>query len=192
MKATLLRSLGLFVLIYVLLSLPLPALRTGYCALFRDAAEYIYGGDRGQRSLTYAPSSTDPYETQVTIANRSLLDTSGGGPVWNVDIDTMALGWQPTALLTALILATPIPFRRRLRSLALGLFFEQALIAGAFGYFIWVESSAVSLVSFTPFWNNVARGFATLLKDQIGFGVPIVIWILATFRRSDFAVLSGK
>jgi hypothetical protein len=189
---TLLRSLGVFVLIYSLSFLPLPGISAGYCTLFRHVAEVIFGGDRGPRNLAYSSTPDSPYDTRIVIANRASMDAWGGGPVWNVDLDTMAMGWNPTAFLLALTIATPIAFLRRLQSLALGLAIMQALILGALGYFIWIESAGVGLVSLTPFWNHLTQGFATAPKEQIGFAIPIFVWILTTFTRSDFALLSAS
>jgi len=47
----------------------------------------------------------------MTLGNRALVDNSGKGLAEIVDLDTRSIGWMPTALTMALILATPVPWR---------------------------------------------------------------------------------
>ena len=126
--------------------------------------------------------------TRIVIVNRGLMRPRGGGPVWNLDLDTIAFGLKPTALLVALTMATPVSFRRRMGALLVGLIAEQAVILGLLGYFIWVESAGVSLITFTPLGKEITGNIADELRRQMGFVPPIIIWILVTFNRDDVSL----
>jgi hypothetical protein len=176
-----------FVLFYILLSLPWPGWNEAYCAFFRGISGWFYAGDSGQRNVSFEPLQTPehPFYTRVVIVNRSLMSAGGGGPIWNLDLDTIGMGWEPTALLIALTMATPISRKRRCWALFFGLLAEQTFILLSLGYFIWIESAGVSLVILSPFWKEIAESFANLLREQIALAAPILIWALVTFRRAD-------
>jgi hypothetical protein len=184
-------SLGYFVLLYTFLTLPWPGWNEAYSTFFRGVSAWAYAGDNGRRSLSFEPLNDPehPYYTRVVIVNRTLMSRGGGGPIWNLDLDTIGFGWKPTALLIALTLATPISFKRRCRALIFGLLSEQAVILWTLGYFIWLESAGVSLVTFTPFGKEIAENIAHELRMQLGFVPPIIIWILVSFNRGDARLL---
>jgi len=113
------------------------------------------------------------------------MKPDGSGPVRNLDLDTSAFGWGPTALLVSLVLATPLPWKRRWRALFLGLILEQGFIVLWLAYFVWYDSAEIALVAFTPFWRHAASVFRETLLGQINLAAPVLIWILVTFRRGD-------
>ena len=183
-----------FVCIYTLLIVPWPGWNQAYSALFRGIASQIYGGDSGQRNLSFEPLQTleHRYYTRIVIVNQSLMSPRGGGPIWNLDLDTIEVGWRPTALLIALTVATPTSIRRRFRALFFGLLVEQVFIFWSLGYFIWIESAGVSLVILTPFWKQAAESFADMLKGQLAFVMPILVWIVVVFNRNDISMLTAN
>ena len=116
-----------------------------------------------------------------------MADSSGKALVKRTDIDSGSVGWVPTALTIALVLATPIPWPRRLTALAGGLVLIHFFIFFTLQTWIWNNSSDVSLMTLSDFWQNVTDQLDYALMNQIGasFSVPVVIWILVTFRRQD-------
>lgn len=95
----------------------------------------------------------------------------------------------PTALTIALVVATPIPWRRRAWALLGGLILIHLFIVISIAVHIWDASPVVSLLTFTPFWQQVADGLDYTLITQYGasFYVPVLIWISVSFRGQDFA-----
>jgi hypothetical protein len=114
-----------------------------------------------------------------------LMNADDSGPVRHLDFDTLGLGWRPTALLIALIVATPISWARRRWALFWGLIWQNAFLLVFLGFLIWNESSEISLVNLTPFWKHLASNFKDALVGQAGLAVPVAIWVLVTFRRID-------
>ncbi len=182
------RFFSLFVPVYFVLSaLTWIGFGDFYCELFRNVGSTVYT-DNDERELNFQSLRNDsgnPYYTRIEIANRALLNADDSGPVWHLDFDTIGYGWKPTALLVALIVATPISGKRRAWALAWGLLWEHLFLITFLGYLIWYDSSEVSLVTFTPFWKHIAGGFRDTLVGQFGLTIPVAIWVLVTFRRAD-------
>ena len=94
---------------------------------------------------------------------------------------------MPTALTAALVLATPISWRRRLIALAGGLVLIHLFILVSLQSWIWNNSTGVSLLALSSFWQQAADDLNYTLMNQLGvsFSVPVIIWVLVTFRRQD-------
>jgi hypothetical protein len=123
----------------------------------------------------------------MTLSNRALLDSNGSGWAEIVTLDTRSIGWLPTALTLALILATPVPWRQRGWALLWGLLLVHAFILFSLQVWIWDESPAVSLAHLSPFRQTIMDSLEYTLLTQLGasFSVPILIWILVTIRREN-------
>jgi len=177
-----------FALVYVLLLLPWPGFREAYSAYFRRFGGMVFAGENVQSEVTFepaGPNSLRPKDTRVVIVNKALMNYDGSGPVRNLNFDAVAVGWRPLALLAALIIATPISWRRRIRALAFGTFGLHAFLLLFLGVAIWNEATEVSLVTLTPFWKSVASGFKAIMTSQLNLCLPVLIWVLVTFRAAD-------
>jgi hypothetical protein len=180
-----------FVVIFGLLIAPWPGWNGVYGDYFRGLGEVAFSRDEGKRVVVFAPSEggavSQGLDTRMTLGNRDLTDGGGKGVVKRTDLDTRSIGWVPTALTMALILATPIPWRRRGAALAGGLVLVHCFILFSLQAWIWDNSSDVSLMRLSGFWQEVAGELDYALINQLGasFSVPVVIWILVTFRRQD-------
>ena len=178
-----------FVILYVILVLPWPGSGGIYSAGFRAAGRAIFAGGSGPRELSFEPlgETRHPSGVRIVIVNRTLMHADGSGPVRNLDLDTLEFGWRPTALLIALVLATPIPWRRRWRALLWGLLWMHAIILLFLWFCIWNDSREVSLVTLTPFWKHAANGLRDLMVWQYNLAIPVVIWVLVAFRIEDWS-----
>ena len=176
-----------FVLLYIILVLPWPGWDRIYGAYFRALGRTVFT-DNDRRELSFGTCGIDtpnPYYTRIGIVNRALMHEDGSGPVRNLDIDALAFAWKPTALLLALVLATPIPWRRRRWALLWGLLCTHIFILVFLGFCIWNESTEISLVMLTPFWKHFAGALKELMISQYNLVIPVVVWVLVTFRRED-------
>lgn len=183
--------IGRFVLIYGLLIFPWPGWNDFYAGYFRGLGETAFSRENGNRIVLFAihpvQHGFSHLDVRMTLGNRSLVDSEGNGQAEMVDLDTRSIGWLPTALTAALILATPIPWRRRCGALIGGIVLVHCFILFSLQTWIWDESPALSLLRLSPFWKRVADELEYALITQLGasFSVPLVIWILVTFRRTD-------
>jgi hypothetical protein len=190
-----------FALVYGLLILPWLGWDELYGQYFRGLGQMAFTRDGANRVIIFEPHETrhgfSGLDTRMTLGNRSLADAGGNGPAEMIDLDTRSIGWVPTALTIALIAATPIPWRRRFWALPGGLVLVHCFILFSLQSWIWDESAKLSLMTLSPFWQEVADDLEYTLLVQLGasFSVPVLIWILVTFRRQDLTLKdahSGK
>jgi len=180
-----------FVLIFGLLIAPWPGWNELYGHYFRGLGQMAFSRDEGKRVVLFAPyegqAAASSLDTRLTLGNRDLLDGGGKGLVKRTELDTRSIGWVPTALTMALIMATPIPWRRRGLALLGGLILVHGFILFSLQTWIWDNSPDLSLMTLSTFWKEVADEFDYTLINQLGasFSVPVLIWILVTFRRQD-------
>lgn len=184
-----------FALLYGVLLVPWPGLKQSYGDYFQSLIRLVFTEHSGRilrvESTTQAPS---PIDTRITLANREQLDGLGKGPAKMLDLDSRGIGFIPTALVAALTLATPLPWRRSLTALFLGLLLVHGFILFSVGVYLWDESFDLGLVTLNPFWKAMVDGLEETFVTQIGasFVVPVLMWLLVTFRRQDFEAVTGR
>jgi hypothetical protein len=150
---------------------------------------FLGSSGTGNRVVTFGPSSgrTPDLDTLITLGNTAVADGNGHGLAKGSEIPSRSIGWVPTALTIALVLATPISWKRRLLALVGGLVLIHLFILLTLQSWIWNNAPDVSLVKLSAFWQRVLGELNYALMNQLGvsFTVPVVIWILVTFRRQD-------
>jgi hypothetical protein len=154
-----------------------------YGAYFRALCRAALTSNNGALDITFEPSKESP-DTLIVVADRSLLDANGGGPIRNVDVDTSAF-WRATALLLALILATPVSWKRRAWALLWGLAAMHCILLLSMGFLIWNESTYLSAKMHPLFRKGLAEGLGQTVLAQFSVAVPALLWILVTFRNGD-------
>ncbi len=103
----------------------------------------------------------------------------------NLDLDASDLVLRPLALTVALILCTPVSWRRRLAALFWCVLWEHVVVLFAVAFFIWNESNQLSPDPSGSWPRQVAGDFQQMLVNQLDLGVPLVLWIAVVFRRGD-------
>ncbi len=180
-------------LLYGLLIAPWPGFNAAYGKYFRTLGQTVFAREGERRMLRFEAVPAELHhglDTRIALANRDQADRDGKGPVHYLELDTRGVGWVPTALLLALILATPVPWRRRGWALLWGLLVVHGYILFSVGVYIWNNSADLALLTLTPFWQQVLGGLEETLITQMGasFVVPVLIWILVTLRKQDIIV----
>lgn len=120
-----------------------------------------------------------------------------GVPQWlEIGISSRQVGYLPTAVLLALIVATPIALTRRLRSLGLGIVLIHLFIALRIAVMLFWGSHK----DWTPptpgasvFWSKAIEAAVMFfgVGQPMGYIAPVVLWVLVSFRREDVASLLG-
>jgi hypothetical protein len=95
-----------------------PSARDAYPALFRALAATVFESD-GPDLLLLRPAVGDSLAEKDTFVEA--FDADGGEPHWRLVISAVRLGYWPSAVLMALLLATPLSARRRLLAVGAGL-----------------------------------------------------------------------
>ena len=175
-----------FALVYALLLLPWPGFDDAYSAYFRAFGSMVFAGTE-RTEITFETATDLPRKnlTRLEIVNKALMNYDGSGPLRQLDLSAVSVGWRPLALFLALTVATPLPWCRRIRALIWGTIGLHLALLLFLGVSILDESTEISLVTLTPFWKAALSGFKMVLFSQIGFFLPVLIWGLVTFRGGD-------
>jgi hypothetical protein len=106
-----------FAVIYGLLLAPWPGWADFYGQYFRDGGNAIFGSNGGERILRFEAhrqtQGLSSIDSRIVLGNHALATSDGKMPVTMLGLDSRGIGWVPTALTIALIVATPIPWQRR-------------------------------------------------------------------------------
>ena len=178
-------------LYYALLMVPWPGLMQGYRAFFRAGGDQLFHSFGGTASVNFEPLSSTDHSTDTTLVLKK------GNVRGSMDINSGYIGYRPTAFLVALVLATPVPWRRRLMAVCGGLILINAFIA----FRIWLQlmdafsdENVLAIYRIVPFWKSVLHALALVLfrAPAAHYVVPMFIWMIVTFRRGDLRGLIAQ
>jgi hypothetical protein len=183
-------------LIYGLLSVPLTYYDATYGKFYRKVAGMFFSKFR-ESGFVLFKEWKDPATTHVNIGNFALVRPDGSSNTASVDINTRYMGYIPTILLLSLVLASPVPWKRRLIALATGLILVMFLIM----FKQWIalltvcdQFSWLQLTNFTGTGKKLltfANTFISVSSSTVLYFV-VAIWLLVTFRVDDFKTQKEK
>jgi len=181
-----------FVLIYVLLMVPWPGLATAYSGLYRTGAAFLFEPLAHEGAIRFYPLNDVDDDIRIAFYNQDQESPDGKmTPVGFIPRNSRHAGYMYIAFLTALVLASPIPWRRK----GWALFWGMILIHGyiVFKLAIWIiygfNKEPLSLIVLSPFWQRVLLLTIDVFVRNLTFGfiVCVFIWILVSFRREDWS-----
>ena len=180
-------------MIYGVLCIPWPGVRRGYAALYRSAGNFLFGsfGSEGVVRLRPAHTGQGRFDSEIQVHKRGSPSTG------TIPHESIMTGYLPMAETIALVLATPIPWRRRWKALLYGVLLVNGFVALRMCirllYWFSVEQPW-ALYKPGLFWNKVlARVYEFIaVAPTCTFLVPVLIWILVTFRREDVRRFVGS
>ncbi len=184
------RLIGGFVLrllpLYVLLVIPWPGLGPIYASCYSAAASLVFGSliPGGSVRFERMPKPEKGYDTKVHFVNLST------GATISAISSSRDPAYFQTAFLVSLILATPLPWRRRLGSLLAGLalvhlaIFLKVLLTVLHGF----SQDRVALLSPDAPWDTILSALTRVAVADIVslLTIPVLIWILVSFRQADW------
>lgn len=190
-----------FGVVYGLLIVPWPGIEEAYAYYFRAIGQYALGSF-GSKGIVRFEAETErirytmPFDTKVLVANREIQLTHGKSRAGSFHTNSRYGGYLPTALVAALILASPLPRRRRLRALCWGMILVHGFILLKLTIEIlcaYNREEWLSLFLLNPLWKTMLFSAQWILGNvESGFFVPVLIWIPATFRREDRDMILPK
>jgi hypothetical protein len=189
-------------LIYALLILLWPLWGEGYAAAYRagsNAVASALGIAHHVSVLPLADAQREAFAGQVSARDLALDDTriffQAGGRELTVLHSARYSGYIPTALLVALILATPVQWAFRLRALAWGLVL-LALYLGVRMGATFIVDGALDPFSWLPAPGVRRSVLLVLAVTGPGSGpwyvVPFLIWLLLVQRRVYRELILGS
>ncbi len=175
-----------FVLVYAVLMAPWPGVKSVYQSAFSSGWSFVFGTITSPETVRLAPleSADRMADTTLFVRHRHVPG------IVNMTINCRQTAYLPTAVAMALLLATPIPWPRRVKALCwglalvhlfIGLRLVVMLLYGAYRDVsppdyadpgIWVKTVAATVLF-------VGTGQAL---SYIG---PIFIWLVVALRRDD-------
>ncbi|MEE9295748.1 MAG: hypothetical protein V3W34_12405 [Phycisphaerae bacterium] len=199
-------AIGFFVRLivyYTILAWPWPAFEAGYGRLFAGIADGLLAQDprNPSRGLlgsdglvrVYCEYDKDP-ERDIHIvagnrANKKFTDRNR--------TSSRHLGYMPAAVLIALVLASPVRWRRRLWALLWGLVLVHAFVVVRFAFIllsIFHGDQPYALFRWDPPWDRVLEEAFIIIAEVPAtiYVVPLLIWIAVTFRRKDWEAVAGR
>ena len=162
-------------LIYGILSIPWPGVRSGYTALFQTIGNSTIQDYGGIAAVTFRPPPTPQARWDTEIHVRPL----GSVKNWHLEMSAHGWGYLPVIAFVALALAWPVPFRAQWFRFVLGLLFVQ----------VFVLVRILIAIHYTLHWGGAIKmgqngsQFLTLLFESISaspvatFVVPACIWL---------------
>lgn len=189
-------------LVYVVLMAPWPGLKQGYASLFRNAGNIIFarfwfwqdGGVRFLDLTSMEPGDLAPGTPKMAAVGTfdtvmELRSRRAPGSIGYLRISSRYVGFGPTIVVIALVVATPLSLSRRIRALFWGLvlihFFivsrvTLTLTAGGFA-----AEKKYALFHPSPGWRTVLTEVESVFSDDptVSFVVPAAVWFLVALRH---------
>ena len=178
-----------FMAIFVVLTAPWPGLPQAYAPAYRAAGNLLFASFGADGTVELRPSTRDDpdRDTEFALAN------------WQTDAESVFVGsslkgYKPTAFVLALILATPIPWRRRWRALLWGtvcITVYAALRTTVFLVAVFSEDNDLAVLTLGPISKTALDYIYWVVVDSFAgwLILPLPIWALVSFRRQDWQTL---
>lgn len=165
-----------------------PLVRPLYLPAYCGIANVLFEGGAASAELTPAQEVQGSHDVDIR------MEKTGSGVWGEMRHSAKIAGYFPTVSLLALVLATPIPWRRKRKALLLGLILVTAFVLLR----AWIPirrdfSNPDPLQVFEPGvfgrWLLGIGERALVNAPASWFVVPIFIWVGVAFRRSDWELL---
>ncbi len=169
-----------FAIAYAILILPWPPVRQIYGSCYRVIARICFA--QFHAATVEFKAAAGENDTQLT------MQPQGSPRVAHLNLDSRRDGWRATAFMLALVCASPVPRARRLRALGWGLLASQAFAAARIGCTLGLLfAPLVTSGAPAPAWAVLG---SRVLRSDVA--VPVLLWILVTFRAQDWQALRAR
>jgi hypothetical protein len=188
-KKKFVRSVILFLILYALLMVPWPGLQAAYSKFYRCAASLVFDSFGSGGAVRFHPADHPQYNV-MTIAFYDLRNPPPDGrvqPFHVFNISSRYSAYIYVAFVVALILATPIPLRRKGWAILWGLISIHAYLAlktAILVNYVFLTTPR-SPVTFSPVMGRALFFAQNLFMKQMVFSfmVCVFIWFSVSFFR---------
>lgn len=198
------RAIWFFVrltVLYALFAFPWQPVEAGYSRVFAMCADGLTWGCWGQSGIFGSDALIRVYAGFDEDAERDINIVAGnkstGAGTDKIRTSSRHLGYMPAVVLIALILATPIPWTRKLWAVLWGLLWVHLFVLLRFALLvvmIFHGDNPYSLFHWPPPWDTVLDEGTNILTvvPATEYVVPLILWMAVTFRREDLEPLLGR
>ena len=183
------RFMVLVLIIYAVLAMPWPGVQQAYSVAYRVTANAVLGISTSDFLVYVRPLRGDEAEGDEDVKLGVWDRQNQRGQ--RVRLSTRLTGYLPTAEILALVLATSLPWSRKWKALLWGLvgvhmFIALRLASGVL--YVLSRAKPTPFFEFTPLGNKAVYSIYEIAVQSptTSFIVPAFIWILVSFRKSDF------
>ncbi|NOT01965.1 MAG: hypothetical protein HOP29_15225 [Phycisphaerales bacterium] len=165
---------------YLLLIYPWPGVGAGYAGAYRGVCNVVFESV-GWNSKARFEALDDPSGTRDSRVVISTATGDGTIKRRSVSFHTRRTGYVPTAELLALVLATPIPWRRRWKKAVWGILGISLFIAVETGVTILYSMTGTPpIISVVPATSSFFEELynMSVASPTVSLIVPVLIWIL--------------
>ncbi len=198
-KKKLLRSAVLFLVFYALFMAPWPGLRSAYASFYRKTASILFQSfGAPDVAVRFYPMAQQHFDIKVVFLDLKKRDADGNAiPFKMKGITSRYSSYMFVAFAVAMILATPVPWKRRALALPLGLIFMHV-------YFLAIKISIylLNILANTPqspiVFNESLKKFAffaqTAFMENLVFGfmISLGIWVLVITKGDKMGIYLKK
>ena len=177
------RFCAITLFVYVLLVIRWPGVREAYRSVFMTTIQGVYAHFGAEGTVSCKPRDIKAKDD----VDLYLGNLAGEAPV---AVSSGTLGYAPLVFFAGLIVATPIPWRRRWRPAFWGFVFVNLFVilrTGIYLFYWFSTPSPVRLYTPGPFLRrliDVAYEFLALSPGGT-FIVTAIIWAAVTWRAED-------
>lgn len=187
------RFLGGAALIYGGLMLIWPVLEGAFTTACEHTGRSIFGEFGKDGVCRFSQQYLDDeLMLRVDMANRNYRREDGLAPAMESYFLPHLTVYLPVVMLLALVLATPLPWKRRVFALVSGSILTTMFVACRVGtQILWRFQNStderIHLYDLGPVPNAVLDGLYTLFENPFGPSLlaVVLIWLLVSFRRED-------
>lgn len=175
---------------YAIFLIPWPGVRDAYASGFRTGANLLFRtfGERGRayfEPLDLTGKGFDAYDTQIVMRN---LKTGARGTI--PGMNSRLMGYLPMAFAATLILATPVPWKRRAVGLCLGLALMSAFVAFDVWLHlmdVWTDATPLGIYAPPPWGRSLCVAALNVIgrSPVTAYIAPVFVWLVVLIRRED-------
>jgi hypothetical protein len=189
-KKQIIKGAVVFLTAYMIMIVPQTRIGNFYGDFFRNMANRFLGqvGDAG--IVIVKPQENERFDTMLFISKKSLWQgTSYKGDKYNISSRT--LGFLPSVLMLALIIATPVKWKRKITALIIS-FAAMTVFVLVKLYVIILYKYQLSAWIGIFLYTGESRKRLILLNDYFAepltpaYTLGIFLWIAFCFRKKDW------
>ena len=177
-------------LFYAMFLIPWPGVRDVYASGFRTSANLFFRafGENGRahfEPLEPTGEGFDAYDTQIAMQN---LKTGARGTI--PGMNSRLMGYLPMSFAAALILATPVAWKRRGVGLCLGLTLMSVFVAVDVWLHlmdVWTDASPLGIYAPPPWGRSLLVAALNVIgrSPVTAYIAAVFVWLVVLIRRDD-------
>lgn len=179
------------IVVYGVAIAPWPGLSAAYLAGFQATGRALFKtwGANGRIIFKAGAHSSGPWNSELILAN--VENKTAMQRIYETRQAYLA-----TVFTLALVLATPIPWRRRWKAIVLAMLLIHLFLAARLwlGLLDGFSEERMAVVHLSPFWKEAVRLAVAifLVSPEATFVAPVFAWIVAAVRSKDLTQWFGE